>query len=183
MYDLSTAEEDTHTNHIPLRQKLAHAIHFGLEIVFADLDGELDFLQPRPMLGLALALLLLVVVLAIVYDLADDWLRLRSHFHEIQTLFLGNRNGFITLQYAQVLARIINDSDFTLANPFIDSQFSFVDPNLLASGIRSSLSPAVCSTYAAQYTRQLAWEPIPRSIHHAVCVLATQRKRDLHPPS
>ena len=141
MYALSTAEEDTHTNDVAFTQEFANTIHLGLEIMLTNLDGELDLLQLGTMLALAFALLLLIVVLAVIHNLADDRFRQRRHFHEIQTLFLGNRNGFVTLQYAQVLACIINDSDFTFANPFIDSQFSFVDPNLLASGFRSFQSP------------------------------------------
>jgi hypothetical protein len=136
MYDLATAEEDTHTNNITLAQELSHAIHLGLEVMLTNLDGEFHFLQPRTMLGFSLALLLLIVIFAVIYNFADDRLRERCHFHEIQTFSLGNRNGFIALQYTEVLARIVNDSDFTFANPFIDSQFSFVDPNLLASGTR-----------------------------------------------
>ena len=137
MYDLTTAEEDTHTNNITFTQELSNAIHLGLEVMLADLDGELHFLQLGAMLTLTLALLLLIVILAVVYYLADDRLRERCHFHEIQTLSFGDRNGFIAFKYAKVFARIVNDSDFTFANPFIDSQFSFVDPNLLASGDRS----------------------------------------------
>lgn len=141
MYDLATAEEDTHTNNITLFQEFPHAIHLGLEVMLTDLDGELHFLQLGAMLALALALLLLIVILAVIHNLADNWLRERCHFHEIQTFFLGDRNRFIALEYAKILARIVNDSDFTFANPFIDSQFSFVDPNLLASGSRFSQFP------------------------------------------
>ena len=141
MYDLTTAEEDTHTNNITFTQELSNAIHLGLEVMLTDLDGELHFLQLGTMLTLALALLLLIVILAVVNNLADDRLRERCHFHEIQTLFFGDRNRFIALKYAKILARIVNDPDFTFANPFIDSQFSFVDPNLLASGYWFSQFP------------------------------------------
>ena len=137
MYDLSTAEEDTHTNDVTFAQELTNAIHLCLKVVFTNLDSKLDFLQLGTMLAFAFAFLLFIVVLTIVNDFADDRLRLRRYFHEIQALVLGDRDGFISLQYAQVFARIINDSDFTLANPFIDSQFTFIDPNLLANGFRS----------------------------------------------
>ena len=97
MYDLSTAEKDTHTNNVTFTQELANAIHFRLEIMFTNLDGELDFLQLGTMLALAFALLLLIVVLAVIHNLADDRFRQRRHFHEIQTLFLSDGNGFVTL--------------------------------------------------------------------------------------
>ena len=132
MYDLSTAEEDTHANDVTFAQELTNAIHLCLEVVLTNLDGKLHFLKFGTMFALAFALLLLIVVLAVVHNLADNWFRERCHFHEIQTLFFGDRNRFITLKYAKVLARIVNDSDFTFANPFIDSQLSFVDPNLLS---------------------------------------------------
>ena len=141
MYDLTTAEEDTHTNNITFAQELSNAIHLGLEVMLTDLDGELHFLQLGTMLTLALALLLLIVILAVVHNFANNRLRERCHFHEIQTFFFGDRNRFIAFKYAKILARIVNDSDFTFANPFIDSQFSFVDPNLLASGYWFSQFP------------------------------------------
>lgn len=141
MYDLATAEEDTHTNHVTLAQEFSYAIHLGLEVMLTDLDGELHFLQLGAMLALSLALLLLIVILAVVHDFADDRLRERCHFHEIQTLFFGDCDRFVALENAKVLARIVNDSDFTFANPFIDSQFSFVDPNLLATRCRYSRLP------------------------------------------
>ena len=75
MYDLTTAEEDTHTNNVTFSQELTNAIHLGLEVMFTNLDGEFYFLQLGAMFAFAFALFLLIVILPVVYNLADNGLR------------------------------------------------------------------------------------------------------------
>jgi hypothetical protein len=50
------------------------------------------------------ALALLVLELSIIHDATDGGLRLGGHFHQIQPLFLGPAQGFITADDANLFS-------------------------------------------------------------------------------
>ena len=94
-------------------------------IVLVDLRPELDFLDLDDVLvplRFAGALLLLVLVLPVIHDPADRRHGRGRDLHEVEPLLPGNRQGLRRGHDAELLARVVDDADFTNADAFVDAE-------------------------------------------------------------
>ena len=101
--DFATAEAHGELHLVARFEEAARRFHLEVEVVVVGLRTELDLLDVNDRLlalGLARLLLLLVLVLAEVEDLADRRVGLRVHLDEVESLFLGLAERFVSLQHA-----------------------------------------------------------------------------------
>ncbi len=109
---------------VAFMQKTHSLIFLGLVIVLIDRHGELHFFDDDHFLFLtrgSLALIFLVEKLAIVLDAANRGNSVRRNLHQVQPALPGNLQRFKRGENSKLLAVLINNANFTRADPIVDT--------------------------------------------------------------
>jgi hypothetical protein len=124
MGHLPAAESQARLYLIPLAEETDGLILLSLVVVFVHGYGKLDFLHRDDSLLLAcgaLAFFLLVKITAVVLDAADGRNSSGRNFDEIEATLAGDSQRFIGRQNAQLLADLIDNTNFAGADALIDA--------------------------------------------------------------
>lgn len=125
MRHLPSAELQLDAHLVPFCQEVFSMRDLNQVIMRVDADAEFHFLHLAALLvlvSLLLVLLLDVLVFAVVDDLADGWVGIRSHFHQIQTTLFGDANGLRSGNDAELMMTILLDNtDLGRTDALIDT--------------------------------------------------------------
>ena len=122
---LAAPEEDRRLDLVAFFDEPVNMVLLELVIVLVDLRSELDFLDLDDVLMLLRfpgALLLLVLILAEVHDPADRRHGRRRDLDQVEPLLLGDGQRLRRRHDAELLAGIVDDTDFADTNAFVDAR-------------------------------------------------------------
>ena len=120
---LPTAEEDGQFDLVPIVQEFGGAFAFGFEIVIIDLRADAHLFKLNNVLVLAsFAFLpaLLIAEFSVIHEPTDRRNCVWSNFDEIQTTFPCHFERVSRLDNSDLGAQIVNQANFTDANPFVN---------------------------------------------------------------
>jgi hypothetical protein len=122
--NLASAKVDSRFYLVPLVKQPGGIVLLKLVIMLVGARPELYFLDGDESLfglGFLLFFLLFVLVLTEVDYSADRRLSLRRDLDQIQALPARDLDRLLRRHYAELIAVIIDDADFTNSNPLIDA--------------------------------------------------------------
>ena len=126
MGDFTAAEADGNLDLVAALEETAGVADLDVQIVNVDAGGQSDLLDLDNALilaGFLLALGLLKAVLAVIHDAANRGLCLRSDLYKIHALFNCDPQRFLRGNDAQLIAVSADQTDFLVADFFIDLMF------------------------------------------------------------
>ena len=98
-------------------------VELGLQVVLADVAGELQFFELGRLLVFAdflLPLLTFKAVSAEIHDFAHRRLALRRDLHEVEPRLERHPKRLLNAEYADLCAVRADDADFLRLNLFVD---------------------------------------------------------------
>ena len=134
--NLAPAKVDRGLYLVSLMKQPGGVVLLKLVIVLVGAGPKLYFLNGNESLfglGLFLFFLLLVLELTEVNYAANRWLSLRRNFDQIKSLPASDLDRLLRRHYAELIAVIIDDADFTNANALIDSNRGYSIPSVSES--------------------------------------------------
>src|SRR5205823_2558932 len=145
MRHLAAAEPKGYLDLVALIEEAPDRLHLHVVIVIVDHGAHLDLLDLDDLLllaGFGGLLLLLIFELAVIENLAHRRLGIGRQFDEIETGFLGQRQGLAGRYNAAVLSLLVDEADFSSLDAVIDSVSFFL------GGGRSATSHGLPGGYA-----------------------------------
>ena len=127
MRHFAAAKHDGSLHLVTRLKELYDVSPLGLEVVLGSARAELHFLHfDRPLVfaRLVLPLAELVEVFAVVDDAAHGRVRCGRNFHEVQSAFASNLQRLVGGHDAQLVAVVVDNPDFSGANPLIHTNRS-----------------------------------------------------------
>ena len=130
MRDLATAEADRDLDLVAVLEEAAGVLHLGVQVADIDVGGQANLFDLHDALVLArflFALGLLETEFTVVHDFADRRLGLRGDFDQIHALFHSGLLRLLDGHDAELLAVVVDQTDFLIADLFIDLMFHAAD--------------------------------------------------------
>jgi len=127
MGHLTSAETNGNLHLIALFQELLRILALDLEIVIADVGRQPDFFDFHGLLfltGFFFFLFLIKLVLGEIHQFAYRRLGAGSNHYQIQILFDGHVHGILSRNNTYLRAILVNESDFSFTNLFVDQYFA-----------------------------------------------------------
>ena len=121
---LAAAESQAGLDLVAVNEEAHGLVFLGLVVVLIHGDGELDLFDDNDLLlfaGSAFALFLLVEKTAVVLDAANGRDGGGRYFDQIQAAFAGDLESLKGRQNAELLAVLVDYTDFARANPVVDA--------------------------------------------------------------
>ena len=130
MRNLTAAETDRNLDLVAVLEEAAGVLYLGVQVADVDVGGQANLFDLHDALILArflFALGLLETEFAVVHDFADRRLGLRGDLDQIHALFHGGFLRFLDGDDTELLAVVVNQTDFSVADLFIDLMFHAAD--------------------------------------------------------
>ena len=130
MCDLTAAETDRNLDLVSVLEETAGVLDLGIQVANVDIGRQanlFDFHDTLILTGFLLALGLLETELAVIHDLAYRRLCLRCDLDQIHALFYGDVLCLLDGYDAELFAVVADQTDFLVADLFIDLMFHAAD--------------------------------------------------------
>ena len=109
---LATAKQDCHLHFVIVLEKVNRLFHFEVDVVFASLGANSNFLQSSLVrLVFSLTFFLVVIEFTEVHDSANGWLRFFGDFYQIEACGLCFFNGVLRWNNSQLVSVLIDDAN------------------------------------------------------------------------
>ena len=130
MCDLTAAETDRNLDLVSVLEETAGVLDLGIQVANVDIRRQanlFDFHDTLILTGFLLALGLLETEFAVIHDLAYRRLCLRCDLDQVHALFYGDFLCLLDGYDAELFAVVADQTDFLVADLFIDLMFHAAD--------------------------------------------------------
>ena len=128
--DLAATEANRNLDLVAVLQEAASVLYLGVQVADVDIRRQANLFDLHDTLILSrflLALCLLEAEFTVIHDLADRRLSLRRDFDQIHALFYGDILCLLNRQNAELFAVVTDQTNFLVADLFIDLMFHAAD--------------------------------------------------------